>query len=349
MLMTKIRRQIRKLNGRRILVALLTFVSLISAVAQTTQAQILSQKKEKEKGNPRVQTIRPGDVLDYRIDPKDSTKNSMRVMRPNNLMFADCISRGRNKGMWLLDAKGDTIQHVSSRGGHASWAADRVRMVCIDPRLHLKILALDKPGKGIVIKTPEFLVPEMPSWSPKADVIAFGAKDKFEVRQIFIVDAVEEATGLQQLTHDTISSYMPTWKPDGSAIVFSRHQGKKGLYMISAKGGAVKPFFVSDSIFLTETTWSPDGKYLVGSNRADGNIYRLNADGTNPLNLTKIGTRQQHFGNARFMDGGKTIIFAGLLMGQRNPTLFTAPIEGGEPKEFRKKDALHFMYASPNW
>jgi len=348
--MNKVRSRLRKLNGRLILVALLASLALTSSVAQSARAQILSpQKKDKSAANPRFRDLRPGEVLDIRIDPNDSTKNRVGIMRPNKLIFADCISRGRNKGMWLLDAKGDTLQHVSSRGGRASWASDRIRMVCIDPRLHLKILALDKPGKGVVLKTPEFLVPEMPAWSPAADVIAFGAKDKFEVRQIFVVDAVEEATGLKQLTHDTISSYMPTWTPDGSTIVFSRHQGKKGLYAVPVTGGPVKPFFVSDSTFLTEIIWSPDGKYLVGTNRADGNIYRLDADGSHPFNLTKIGTRQNNFGNARFMDNGKMIIFGGKLMGRKNPTLFTTSIEGGEPKEFRVRDALNFMYASPNW
>ncbi len=291
-------------------------------------------------------------MLDYRIDPKDSTKNSISVLRPKKLIFADCATRGRNKGMWLLDAKGDTLQHVSSRGGHASWSTDHVRAVVIDPRLNMKILALDKPGKGVVIKTPEFLTPEMPAWSPTADVIAFASKDRYDSRQIFVVDANGEATNLEQLTHDTVSSYMPSWSTDGSTIIFSRHQGKKGLYSISAKGGPVKPFFVSDTMYITETIWSPTGKYIVGTNRTDGNIVRLDADGTNPYNLTKTGTRESHFGNARFIDNGKKVIFAGKLPGRQNATLFTISIEPTEdekPKEFRKPDALFFTYGSPNF
>jgi hypothetical protein len=338
----------------QIIAILAIFGVLFSGLAQTTNSQILSPKKDKEekkteKSPPRIKTLRPGEIIDYRIDPSDPTKNSMSLMRPRKLMFADCASRGRDKGMWLLDGKGDTLQHVSSRGGHASWASDRLRAVCIDPRLNMKILNLGKQGKGVVIKTPEFLTPEMPAWSPKADVIAFGARDRYDSRQIFVVDANAEATNLKQLTHDTVSSYMPSWNTDGTAIIFSRHQGKKGLYSVSSSGGPVTPFFVSDTIYLTETIWSPTGKYLVGTNRLDGNVYRLDTDGTNPLNLTKTGSLQSHFGNPRFMNDGATVIFAGKVPGRNYPTMFTIPIEGGERKEFRKPDALHFSYCSPNF
>ncbi len=333
-------------------IALSSYVAsgvVFSGLVETAYAQVLTQPQKTDSTRPQTPELRTGDVLEYQVDPNDPTKGSTSVKRINRLMFADCATRSRDKGMWLLNEKGDTLQHVSSRGGHASWASDRVRAVCIDPRLSMKILDLSQPGKGIVIKTPEFLLPEMPAWSPKANVIAFASKDKLNVRQIFVVDANGEASGLKQLTHDSISSYMPSWNGDGTKIIFSRHQGDKGLYAIPATGGPVTPFYVSDTMFMTETIWSPDGRYLVGTNRTDGNIYRLDADGTNLLNLTKIGTTKAHFGNPRFMNSGATVIFAGRNPSGRSATMFTVSINGGELNEFRKPDGLEFNYCSPNW
>lgn len=288
-----------------------------------------------------VLTLRPGDKLFKRVDPS--------VVKTRKLIVADSFYRGK-RGMWLLDSLGDTLQQISSRAGSASWSADQIRFIVVSPRLQLKILALDKPGQGVVVKLPANMNPSRPAWSPVEDLIAFTAKDKNGFSQLHLVKPDSAGSGLKQLTFSGNPISGPAWRPDGKLITFSQiGVGLEGIYSIPPEGGEIQTFYKSDTIPLVEAVWSPDGKYLLAMNSPSGNIFRIDADGSNPVNLTKMGQPEFPFVGPRFTEGGKFFLCTGKRPGSKGPEIFRVPIDGGMVQTITDPlDDFFIVYAAPN-
>jgi Tol biopolymer transport system component len=75
----------------------------------------------------------------------------------------------------------------------------------------------------------------------------------------------------------------PVWSPDGRSIVFTRSDGSsQSLHLMSADGSGVRALTAGPAD--SEPAWSPDGD-RIAFNRG-GDIYVLDADGSNLVNLT---------------------------------------------------------------
>ncbi|MFQ5607296.1 MAG: TolB family protein [Candidatus Zixiibacteriota bacterium] len=326
----------------------LTLAPAVTSLAQTTPPSSGGTSKVDTLEDGRISvTLKPGNPNYRRLTPEEL----QRLGQPATPRFvvADCIYKGK-RGMWLLDSLGDTVQHVSSRPGSASWSADQVRFICVSPRLKLKILALDKPRGGIVVNLPDGLYPERPAWSPVEDLIAFAAKDKNGIRQIYLVKPNAAGTDFRQLTFFGTSVTAPAWRPDGKAITFTLLSAEMvGIYAIPVGGGEIDTLYKSDSIPLVDGVWSPNGEYLLAQNPPSGNIFRIDSDGSNLLNVTKVGQTQFPFVAPRFVDDGEFFLCASKRPGSKGPELFKVPIGGGaligvtDPN-----DELYVAYAVAN-
>ncbi len=89
--------------------------------------------------------------------------------------------------------------------------------------------------------------------------IAFVGRNDNE-RSVFVIQA--DGTGLARLTDGQGSEYSPSWSPDGTRILFSRHVGNTDIYTIRSDG--------SEEVRLTELpsrefspSWSPDGRNVL--------------------------------------------------------------------------------------
>ncbi len=85
-------------------------------------------------------------------------------------------------------------------------------------------------------------------------------------------------------------SAFPAWSPDGGKIAFSKYERAGGVFQIwvaNADG--------SGAVMLTSRgqnfwpSWSPDGSRITFASYRDGNweVYSMNSDGSNQVNLTK--------------------------------------------------------------
>lgn len=83
-----------------------------------------------------------------------------------------------------------------------------------------------------------------------------------------------------QLTFTSFHETDAAWSPDRSAIAFTQLFGGSGIYRMNADGS--DPRFVTS--YGSELSWSPDGSTLAFN--AGGDIYLVNADGTNRRNIT---------------------------------------------------------------
>jgi Tol biopolymer transport system component len=119
-------------------------------------------------------------------------------------------------------------------------------------------------------------------------------------------------TDQRQLTNICGYDNHPSWSPDGTKLTFwSDRSAGEGLYVMNANG--------SNQILVLSTAsiqrqiegphWSPDGTRIIfeGYSLAAGNeadIFVVNADGTNPTNITNTPTVHE-YSPAWSRDGAK--------------------------------------------
>jgi Tol biopolymer transport system component len=101
-------------------------------------------------------------------------------------------------------------------------------------------------------------------------------------------------TDRRQLTRLCGYDQHPTWSPDGTKIAFwSDRDAGEGLYVMNADGSQQTRILSTSSIqrLIESPHWSSDGTriafvgYNLGTNN-EADIFVVNADGTNPVNIT---------------------------------------------------------------
>ncbi len=132
------------------------------------------------------------------------------------------------------------------------------------------------------------------SWAPSGDMLAVTFIGRGSENGILTADISRVVTEDLWITDRNDEGPMfPVWSPDGKQIAFEMwtledgYPNKcKGIFTISASGGKPKLIVAGDA---REPTWSPDGKYLayvLFRNDGGRDIWSVNADGSNPINLT---------------------------------------------------------------
>ncbi len=132
------------------------------------------------------------------------------------------------------------------------------------------------------------------------------------------------SSNLEDIRPVTIAFDGIGWMPDGGLVYSSPVTANRNLWRLDADRITQKQLTVEDSVDF-EPVVSPDGRYIVFvSNRAGRfNIWRINADGGNPVQLT-FGSGEQR---PAFTADGSAVIFNSM----NDVSLWKVPIEGGEP------------------
>ncbi len=129
-----------------------------------------------------------------------------------------------------------------------------------------------------------------PAWSPNGKKIAFtGSGGMYTMN-----------TKGKKRTKLVRNGEGPNWSPDGKMIAFNRDLQ---IYTMKANGKQVRAVAADTLpgiVGYQAPAWSPDGtEFAVEGNRAPGEvagIYKIDADGTNPVELAKSGTTSCDFG-----------------------------------------------------
>jgi TolB protein len=152
------------------------------------------------------------------------------------------------------------------------------------PVARISIVNADGTGLHQVSPEPgpnEFAFDESPTWSPTGTQLAFTRNSVLHVINV-------DGTGLTGLTNEDLA-LNPSWSPDGQRIAYTSLDPVGEIHLRNPDGSNLVR--VTTGAFDFWPRWAPDSRRLVLSHVAGDQIQTvtINADGTNPVNLTPAG------------------------------------------------------------
>lgn len=116
--------------------------------------------------------------------------------------------------------------------------------------------------------------------------------------------------------------------PDGK-ILFTRKAGDEINIFSMNEDGSDEKQLTAGSNFNLEPLAAPDGKYIVfvSNRKGNYNIWRMNADKTNPIQLTDAPNAMD--GQIQLANSGKTVLFMRQKRDGSKSSLMKVAIEGG--------------------
>src|SRR6266853_2115074 len=172
------------------------------------------------------------------------------------------------------------------------------------------IYAMNADGSGVVQLTnnpPDYRLRDgAPAWSPDGTRIAFWTTRNGDW-EVWVMNAdgrgvtrltnslgqfdpaaivwSPDGSNPVNLTNNPAADRAPAWSPDGQRIAFETDRdGKVAIYVMNADGSGSAAQLINTAADDGAPVWSPVGtKIGLG---AGGDIYVMNADGSNPVNVT---------------------------------------------------------------
>lgn len=147
------------------------------------------------------------------------------------------------------------------------------------------IYLMDPDGSNVTRLTTSNGYDGIPSWSPDGLSIVFESWRDGNP-EIYIME--NDGNNQTNLTSNSATDKAPAISPDGTKIAFdSNRTGYFEIYTMNLDGTGLTQLTNNGSNF--EPAWSPDGSQIVYE--SSGEIYIMNADGSNPSPLTNSSGR----------------------------------------------------------
>jgi Tol biopolymer transport system component len=180
--------------------------------------------------------------------------------------------------------------------GSPSWSPDGKRIAFDSGRDgNTEIYVMNADGSGIIRLTNNPERDWLPTWSPDGSRLAF-VSNRDGNAEIYVMDA--DGSNQMRLTDNASTDEGPAWSPNGELIAFFSYDDgtPSEIYVMNADGGRVRRL-TNNSASDGSPCWSPDGERIAFDSDRDGNweIYVMNTNGTEQVNLTESPDEQDHF------------------------------------------------------
>jgi Tol biopolymer transport system component len=212
--------------------------------------------------------------------------------------------RDGNSEIYIMDSDGGNQANLTNnpaKDGSAVWSPDGTQIAFVSNRDgNENIYIMNADGSGLTQITHHVDSDHQPVWSPDGKRLAFSSGRDSNVWTIWIKDL--PSGNLTQITQSPLSTFSPAWSPDGTEIAFitsfsTDPEPPSELRKIKSDGSTTQHTILASNVYnLYGPMWStiesasvPSRILYVGFTQDIGksDIYAINADGSNKVNLTQ--------------------------------------------------------------
>jgi Tol biopolymer transport system component len=258
-------------------------------------------------------SLRDGNWELYLMDPDGTNQKNITlaagkdlpvVWSPDGRKIAFQSNRTGGGDIYVMNGDGSGLTRLttSTYADQApTWSPDGKKIAFTSKRDgNFDVFVMNADGTNQVNVTRTASPEYTPIWSPTENKIAFST-----FREGYTKYYVMNADGTNQvrLTAAYVDENYLKWSPDGKKVTFAsymfmpNYEEHYDVWVVNADGSSastqiypITPYYGGGDF---EPAWSPDGKTLaMGSTRYTGSpyglteIYTINPDGSNPLQLT---------------------------------------------------------------
>lgn len=202
-------------------------------------------------------------------------------------------NRSMHTTLVIFDGSPTSRRTISSNVDYSdpSWSPDGRKIALTRSGIraegsYRELATIGEDGSGLYILTNTSTYAEVnPSWSPTGSMLTYYSVTNSGM----IVERINaDGTGYRALTPDDgIRNFDPSWSPDGRTIAFASNRGGAyGIYLMDSEGSNIRRI---GAVTGWGPVWSSDGRkiaYASVVDQSNSEIFVMNADGSNPINLT---------------------------------------------------------------
>jgi Tol biopolymer transport system component len=171
-----------------------------------------------------------------------------------------------------------------------------------------------------------------PAWSPDGRYIALTRSNPGESADIYVM--AYDGTQAVNLTQRPGGDGLPAWSPDGERIAYVENDGMyDGEIVVMNRDGTGRTNLTQHPAHDIQPSYSPDGSRIVFASTRDTlppyvrfDIFVMNADGSNPVNLTNTGIAEER--HPEWSPTGDKIVFEELVNNDTSAEVFVINPDG---------------------
>ncbi len=233
--------------------------------------------------------------------PNTDKFNAVKNSEPEGVI-AFTSKRDGNFEIYTIDLDSNKLTRLTNHDDldyYSSWTSDGEWLAFYSKRNgNADIYLVSKDGNELKQITNHIKDDVLPAISPTDDKIAFISSRDSIGRNLFVMDF--NGNNIEQLTKNADYEESPSWSPDGKTILFTRQLKIENDTTHASNGEIFKMNILTKEVtrltdkkgFDSGAKYSPNGEKIAfyGLENELFNIYLMNSDGTNLINLTNDST-----------------------------------------------------------